>query len=259
MSKRTIRLIVVAAALALAVAGAAYAADKPTVIRLGNLILTIDGGITPTKLPKHRMAPLGFHASGELATVDGSHPPAWKESSFDVDKDVEVDVSGIPACRKGQLLAQNSTHAKQACPGSILGQGRGSVEVAFPEQRPFEATGPVLLFNGGERNGVTTFFLHTYVAIPAPTAIVVTAKLTRERKGPYGIHIQTAIPLIAGGSGSITQFELGASRFVTYRGKRHSFLFARCSDGSLVAGGAIEFRDGTIMSGQILRACTPTS
>lgn len=258
MSKRTRRLIAVALAVALAVAGAAYAADKPTVIQLGNLILTINGGITPTKLPKQQMAPIGFHASGDLATVDGSHPPAWKTSSFDVDRDVAVDVGGIPVCHKGQLVAQNSANARRACPGSILGQGKGSVEVAFPEQTPFDASGPVLLFNGGERGGVTTFYLHTYVAIPAPTAIVVTSKVTREKKGRYGLHIQTAIPLIAGGSGSITHFELEANRFVTYKGKRHSFLLARCPDGSLIAGGSVRFRDGTILSGQILRACTPT-
>jgi hypothetical protein len=258
MSKRTRRVIALATALALTVAAVAYAADKPTVIRLGNLILTVNGGITPSKLPKQRMAPIGFHASGDLATADGSHPPAWKTSSFDVDRDVAVDVSGIPVCHRGQLLARNSADAKRACPGSILGQGKGSVEVAFSEQLPFEASGPVILFNGGERGGVTTFYLHAYVAIPAPTAIVVTAKVTRERKGHYGLHIQTTSPLIAGGSGSITHFELGANRVVTYKGERRSFLFARCPDGSLIAGGSVTFRDGTILSGHILRACTPT-
>jgi hypothetical protein len=256
MRKRLSLALAVAAVVA--AAAAAVTAAAPTVVHLGNLILSIDGGVTPTHLPKDKPAPIGFWASGDLKTADGSHPPALKESSFDIDRDVLIDVHGIPTCRRRQLLATTSANAKRSCPGALLGQGKGTVEVAFPEQKPFDASGPLLLFNGGERNGVTTLYVHAYVSIPAPTAIVATAKLVREHKGPYGIHIQTSVPLVAGGSGSVTHFELGASRFFTYQGKRYSFAFARCRDGRLAAQGFVTFRDGTKMSGRIVRTCTPS-
>lgn len=258
MSKRLIRLIALAIALALTATGVALAVNKATVIRFGDLVLTINGGVNPTRLPKHQLVPIGFQASGSLATDDGSHPPALRKSAFDVDKDIVVDVSGIPTCRKRQLVAQSTAGAKRACPGSILGQGRATVEVAYPEQKPFDAGGPLVLFNGGERNGVTTLYLQTYVAVPAPTAVVVTAKLTREHRGPYGLRIESTIPVIAGGSGSITGFELRANRYTEYKGKRRSFLFARCADGRFEAKGIGEFSDGLRMSGSLVRTCVAT-
>ncbi len=256
MKKRLIWSVVAAVALAVICAGAVLAAQQPTVVRAGNLALTVNGGITPTNLPRHELAPIGFHASGDLATIDGSHPPALQEASFDVDKDFVVDVGGIPVCRKGQLDARSTKGAERACPGAILGHGSGSVEVAFPEQKPFEAVGPVLLFNGGEKGGATTFHLHTYIAIPAPTAVVVTGKVTRQDKGPYGLLIQATIPPIAGGSGSITHFELTASRHAAYEGDRYSFVFAKCADGRFQSRGTIVFADETRLSGALVRTCT---
>jgi hypothetical protein len=260
MGKRLILAVAAVSVLAIAAAGAlaAGAREMPTVVRAGNLVLTLNGNITPTRLPKREPVAVGFHASGALATVDGSHPPAWRESSFDVSKDISIDVHGIPTCRKEELVARSTSAAEAACGDAVLGTGKGSVEVAFPEQAPIEATGPILLVNGGEKGGVVTFYLHTYVSIPAPTAVVATAKVTKENKGPYGLHIQVMVPRIAGGSGSITNFELSANRYVSVNGKRQGFLFARCSDGRFQAKGTVVFSDGSSLSGGIVRTCTST-
>lgn len=248
-----------AALVALVVAGTcaavAVAAEK-TVVMVGNLVLTLDGDIAPKQLPKDRFAPIGFWASGDLNTVDGSHPPAWESGSFDIDRDVRIDVSDFPACPRARLVARSTSDAIDACPGAILGRGRGKVDVAFPEQPVIHASGPILFFNGGERGGVTTFYLHTYVSIPAPTAVVVTATVTRVRDKPYGIRIESRVPPIAGGAGSITGFELRGDRYSDFRGKRRSWLFARCSDGRFDARGRIDFGDGTVMAAQIIRTCT---
>jgi hypothetical protein len=250
------------AALALAVfllagaAGIAVAREKPTVVRAGNLVLTINGGVTPTALPKDKLTAIAFHASADLATVDGSHPPAFKESSFEVDKDVAIDVSGIPACRKSQLENRSTADAKGACPKAILGGGTGKVEVAFPEQNPIHATGPLVLFNGGVKGGVTTFYIHAYVAIPAPTAVVATVTARRISNGPYGLRFDAKLPPIAGGSGSPTYFDLHTSRFVKDKsGHRRGFVFAKCPDGRLQAKGSATFRDGTTLFGAIVRVC----
>jgi hypothetical protein len=258
MKKQLMWAVTAAMTLAVAIAGLALAAEQPTVVREGKLVLTVNGGIFPKRLPKREAVPIGFHASGDLKTIDGSHPPAWRESSFDVDRNVLIDVKGIPACAGSKLAAQSTKSAERACRGAILGRGSGGVEVSFPEQEPIEASGPILLFNGGERGGVTTFYLHTYVSIPAPTAVVAVARVTRVSKGPYGLHVQVSVPRIAGGAGSITHFELGASRFVTIAGKRHSFLYARCGNGRFLARGVVVFSDGTRLAGGLVRACTAT-
>ena len=105
------------------------------------MVLNLNGGVTPKALPKHSFAPLGFYASGSLSTVDGSHPPALSEAVFDVDRDIVVDVEGLPACRLDQLEARDTRQAEAVCGDAILGKGSATVEVAFPEQAPFDAPG----------------------------------------------------------------------------------------------------------------------
>lgn len=247
------------AAIAL-VGGLAFAAkpkkEQPVVVRAGNMVLTLDGGVTPTALPKARFAPLGFHASGSLATVDGSHPPALRKAVFDSDKDIVVDVEGLPVCRYEQLVALDARRAEAACGDAILGKGSATVRVAFPEQAPFNATGPLILFNGGERGGAITLFVYTYVAVPVPTAVLSTATLTTQRKGPYGLHSVIEVPRIAGGAGSFIRGNIRARRIYTYKGERRSVLSGRCPDGRIQARGTFHFRDGSQISGNVVRTCT---
>lgn len=247
---------VAAVALVGGLAIAAKPKEQPVVVRAGNMVLTLDGGVTPTTLPRKEFVPLGFHASGSLATLDGSHPPALRKTVFDSDKDIVVDVDGLPACRYEQLVALDTKRAEAACGDAILGKGSATVRVAFPEQAPFDTTGPLILFNGGERGGAVTLFVYTYVAVPAPTAIVSTATLTRQRKGPYGLHSVIEIPRIAGGAGSFIRGNISARRVYTYKGEQRSVLSGRCPDGMVRARGTFYFRDGSQISGSLLRACT---
>src|SRR6188768_3518954 len=103
--------------------------SKPTVVRAGNLVLEVDGDVTPDALPERKFAPMGFWGSAKLSTIDGSHPPALRESVFDGDKDVVVGVEGLPVCRIGQLRAVETKKAEAACGDAILGRGSATVEV----------------------------------------------------------------------------------------------------------------------------------
>jgi hypothetical protein len=239
--------------------GLAIAKDKnpkPTVVRAGNMVLEIDGNVTPKVLPKNRFAPMGFWGSAKLSTVDGSHPPALVGSVFDVDKDVAVSVEGLPACGIEQLRAVETKRAEGACGGAILGRGNATVEVAFPEQKPFNSTGPLIFFNGGERNGVVRVLVYTYVSVPAPTAVIATAEISRISKGAFGLRVKTRIPRIAGGAGSFVAARFSMRRVYTYRGRHRSVLSARCPDGLLRAKGVFTFSDDTVLSGSIIRPCT---
>jgi hypothetical protein len=229
---------------------------KPTVVRAGNMVLEIDGNVTPQVLPKHHFAPMGFWGTAKLSTVDGSHPPALKRSAFEVDKDVVVSVQGLPACRIDQLRAVDTKRAEAVCGDAVLGHGSATVEVAFPEQKPFNSTGPLIFFNGGERNGVVSVFAYTYVSVPAPTAVIATAEIRRVSKGAFGLRIETRIPRIAGGAGSFVAARFSMRRVYTYKGKRRSVISGRCSDGLLRAKGVFTFDDATALSGSVFRTCT---
>lgn len=259
MSRHLIRVIAIAVGLASVSAAVAFAAlgGNEKIWCAGNICVTDDGGIAPSKLPKRGKAPITARLNGEIETRDGTHPPALESIDLDIDRTIGVDAVGLPTCRSAQLQARSSTAAKRACAEAIVGSGKAEVEVAFPEQTPFRSTGPIVLFNGGVKGRTTTVFLHAYVDVPAPTAIVVKATITRVDQGRFGLHVAARIPKIAGGSGSATMFDLKVGRKFTYRGEEKSFLVAGCPTGTWLTKGRAVFGDGTRLSILHPFACTP--
>ena len=257
-SFRRTTLIAVSLALAFALVLAAGASGERKVECAGNICVSDDGGISPTKLPRHGAAPVTARLIAGIESRDGTHPPALQSVRIDVDKTLSVDAVGLPTCRISQIKATSSTAARRTCGAAIVGSGEAEVEVAFPESVPFRATGPLILFNGGVHGGTTTVLLHAYVDVPAPTAIVVKATISRIHEGPYGMRIQARIPKIAGGSGSVTHFMIKVGRRYTYKGRQKSFISAGCPTGSWRVKGHAEFSDGTALGLTHLFSCTPT-
>jgi hypothetical protein len=232
------------------------AAEKPTTVRAGNLELTLNGGFAPTALSKTKLTPIDFFGSGAISTVDGTHPPALREFILETDKNAEFTTKGLPACRSGQLQSQDSDHARAICKGSIIGTGTGKAEIAFPEQKPIPVTSPLTIFNGGTKGGVITLFIHLYITVPTPAAIVTTVKISKIHNGRLGLKSVASVPKIAGGSGSATYFGFSINKQFTYKGKKVSVLSAKCPDGKLMAHGTAVFADGTRASASIIRTCT---
>lgn len=260
MTRKLIYISAVMAGLALLMASGA-AGDLGTRKEecVGVLCVGDNGGISPTKLPKHGAAPVTARIIGEISTRDGSHPPAIQQLEADIDHTIQVDAVGLPTCSERQLEASSSATAKKVCGDAIIGSGSAEVEVAFPEQKPFRATGPLLLFNNGVHGGTTNFLLHAYVDVPAPTAVIVKAKVTRIHSGRYGLHLEAHIPTIAGGAGSATAFDLKIGRRYTYKGRKKSFLTASCPTGSWATKGSLLFSDQTRLGFTHVFTCTPTA
>jgi hypothetical protein len=260
MKRELIWITGVAAALALVAAGVA-AGDRGTRQEhcVGVLCVGDDGGISPTKLPQHGGAPVTARIEGEVSTRDGSHPPALQDVEADIERTIRVDAVGLPVCKLSQLRATSSAAAKKACGEAIVGSGTAEVEVAFPEQKPFRSTGPLLLFNGGVHGATTSVFLHAYVDVPAPTAVIVPATVTRIHKGRFGLRLEAHIPVVAGGAGSATAFEIEIGRRYTYKGRKKSFLTASCPTGSWATKGSLAFGDGTRIGFTHVFPCTPAA
>ncbi|HEU4706792.1 MAG TPA: hypothetical protein VFS64_06385 [Solirubrobacterales bacterium] len=238
--------------IAASVAGIASAAGGgPVTAEAGNIKFTFDGGFSPTKLPKNKLAPIALSASGKIETKDGSHPPALKEVEVETDKNGTIDVKGVPVCKSGQLQSRDTKAAEKVCGSAIIGTGTTSVEIAFPEQKPIPVNSKLLVFNGGTAGGTTTLFIHAYITVPTPAAIVTTVKIKKIHKGRYGTLSIASIPKIAGGSGSVKSFSLTI-------GNKKKVLFAKCPDGKLQAHATSKFADGTKVSAGIIRTCTGT-
>jgi hypothetical protein len=248
MRKRLIWTLALGAAVAVAVAGIATAA-KPTIIRAGNLILTLNGDFTPKKLPKNKLAPITLNISGKIATADGTHPPAMREAVVETDKNGAVEAKGVPVCTSGKLQAQTTKNAEKACKKAIVGKGTTVAEVEFPEQAPIDVNSKLLAFNGGVKGGKTTIFIHAYFTSPISGAIVTTVKIQKVHHGRYGLKSVATIPKIAGGSGSVQSFNLTFNR--------PGYLLAKCPDGHLNAKATGIFDDGSRLTGTFVRSCTP--
>lgn len=248
MRKRVVLTIALVIALCAAVVGRVLAVEPPIVVRSGNVEMTIQGTGWPDALPKHKLAPISFKASGKIATVDGTHPPALEEVIVDVGERVGVNAGQFPTCTKQEIAATSTEQAERSCHDAIIGRGSGKVEVEFAEQKPFTATGPLVIFNGGEKDGKAMFLVHAYVAVPSPTAIVTTVVLTKEHKGPYRLHAVGTIPPIAGGAGSVTGFSMSLDR--------KGYFVAACNNGHFSIKVSAKYHDGTRVKGGFIRTCT---
>jgi len=247
MRKYWMLTMALGALIAVSVAGlAAAAGEKPVTVEAGNLVFTFNGGFSPSKLPKKKLAPISLKASGVIKTKDGSHPPALKEVVLESDKNGTINTKGIPVCKSGQLQSRDTKAAEKACKKAIIGSGQTTVEVQFPEQNPIDVNSKLIVFNGGTSGGKTTLYIHAYFSAPVTGAIVTTVKIKKVHNGRYGLKSVATIPKIAGGSGSVKTFNL----------KINKGLSAKCPDGKLQAHATSVFADGTKASATILRTCT---
>jgi hypothetical protein len=258
MRKRSTRILALGVVLAVVAVGIATAGEQPTVVRVDNVVVTFDGGVTPKRLPRNELAPIAFNASGKVKTTDGSHLPALEEVVIEADKNSSINAKGLPVCTSGKLQAQDTKHAEEACKPAIVGEGITDAEVEFPEQPPFVAHSKLLAFNGGVKGGVTTLYIHAYFSAPVSGAIVTTVKVSKIHKGRFGLKSVATIPKIAGGYGSVKAFSLTVGRSFTYKGKKQSYLLAKCPDGHLNAHGTAVFQGGPTVSAEVVRSCTPT-
>jgi hypothetical protein len=259
--RRLALTLAIGASLAFAAAALAVTANKPIKVIVGNLEIVANGNFSPTKLPKNKLAPITLNISGKVRTLDGKHPPALRELVVETDKNGTVNAKGLAVCASSKLQAQTSDKAREACEPALVGEGKTSVEVEFPEQRPFTAKSELLAFNGGVSGGKTTIYLHAYLSSPVSAAVVATVKISKVHNGRYGLKSITTVPKIAGGYGSPVSFSLKLGRKFSYKGKQQGYLLAKCPDGHLNAKGTGIFTnsDGTTarLSGALVRTCTP--
>src|SRR5690606_31808810 len=118
---------------------------------------------------------------------DGKHPPAARTFEGEVDRNGALNPKGLPVCKQGQLEARTTEAALKACKGALIGKGSAQAEVEFAESAPFDARGPLLVFNGGGTAKKTKILVHVYANVPAPTAFITQVFVTRINKGKFGL------------------------------------------------------------------------
>ncbi len=247
--------LVTIAAVVLVVVGNASAVT----VLAGDLVIEVDGSISPKALPKDKPVPISFHGSASVATKDSTHIPPALSTELLVDKHITIDTTGLPTCTLAQLKSSPPAAVMRACGDALIGKGTSTAEVEFPEQPAFSAKGPLLAFNGPAEGGYGAGAYHeqlyyVYADVPVPTALIAVAKVSRAT-GPYGYAISISIPKIAGGAGSFSGAEFTIGRSWTYMGRKHSFLNAECANGHFDSRVKVDFGDGSHVIGNVPQTC----
>jgi len=249
MNKRFAVLIAAVIVTAVLVVGGIATAAKPVTTVSGDIHTEFNGDFSPKVLSKKKLTPISFWISGRMKTLSGEHIPPMREFLLEGDKNASISVKGIPVCPPGKLQSTTSAAARKACGKMLIGDGKAEAEIKFPDQPAILVKSELLAFNGGFRGGVTTLYLHAYITVPTPAAIITVVKVKKVKKGRYGLQSVATIPKIAGGSGSVTFFKLTLDKGI---------LSAKCPDGHLNARGTAEFQTTppTSLNGAVVRPCT---
>ncbi len=255
--RRRLRHVRVAALLAaLALLAAVGSSAFGQTVRAGNLIVTIEGGFTPHKLPKKDPASITLSARSTIRTADGTHLPALDELNLFFDKHTGVYTKGLPVCTTAELYNTLTAQAKNICKGAIIGNGQAGAEIAFPEQAPFFAKAPMVIFNGPPRNGHPVFIFHVHAHVPAPTTFITTAEIGKA-SGLYGTSVYIKVPTIVAGQGSLSFAELSIHKKWSSKRGEQTLLYGTCPSGHFYVRGALTFTGGFKMAGKVVRSCTP--
>src|SRR5690606_2350994 len=151
----------------------------------------------------------------------------------DFDRRGTLDVRGLARCKPNRLKNTKTKRARKLCRAALVGSGRASAIIDFPDQEPFKASGPLLAFNGPKRGKRHTIVFHVFAHVPVPTTFVVPAPITNAPGKQWGKRVTIKVPPIAGGNGVLTDAVIKVGRRWRHRGKRRSYLLAKCPTGTL--------------------------
>jgi hypothetical protein len=209
-----------------------------------SLLVRFDGGFAPRSLPRNRDVPVKVKLNTSIKTADGSRPPQLRQISFGVNRYGRITTRGLPSCRPELLESTNPRVALERCRSALVGRGDFTANVEFPDRDPFPAHGQILAFNG-RVGGRPAILLHIHGSAPVEITVVLKFKIRHPARGRFGTVLATRIPRLASDLGYVTNVSLEFDRRYRYRGRRYSFLSARCAAPFGFPGAIFSFTRGT--------------
>jgi hypothetical protein len=228
--------------------------------RKGDLIVSFQGEIKPSELPRTKPAPVSVRVAGNVKTTKGLRLPQLRKISVAINRSGRLFDKGLPTCQVERIQPATEEVARQRCADSIVGFGHVTLVVRLPSQADYISRNNMLAFNGPREGGKKLILAQVYSKNP-PGAIILTFTVSR-RGGAYGNVIETTLPEYAENWAYLTQFDLTLGRTYTYRGEKRSYVSASCAapanfPGALFpfAKATYEFATGEVVTTKIMRHC----
>jgi len=209
----------------------------------GNLIVSLNGGIDPLELPRHRSAPVGVHLQGEIRSEDGSALPRLDQVRLELAGPGLLSTRGLPKCPGARLRNANSHQALHRCSAALVGEGSVEASIFIPEQRPFTIRGKLLAFNGLAGGGHAAVWMHIFSYEP-PISLAV--PFVREPGiGSFRTALVASLPEWVGPYPHLAAFDLTLFRRFSYRGEVRSYASASCPVPKPFTAGFLSFARAT--------------
>jgi hypothetical protein len=214
------------------------AVSSAEVDQVENIRVNFDADFTPHALPRSRPAPIQVKIEGDIATTDGTHPPALRRLEVALHRSGKLYSKGLPVCTAPLLQSTDAKTAMQRCGGAIVGHGSFSADVTLG--REVLTTGTIRAFNSRQK-GKRALLLHLFAAVPVRFTLVVPLTIGHREDGQFGTVLRANVPRLGGGLGSITQIQLTIGRRYSFDGKLRSYASAACEAPDILPGGVFTF------------------
>jgi hypothetical protein len=258
MRIRLTLVLAVAVCAAVLIAGGAAAVQSPTLQGPDGNTQSIAVGYKPTKLSKKTPEPITL----EVKTATGTTNPAANNGApipavqaiVDFAKGTQIFSKGYPTCDAALLQNTSTEAALEACKKAQIGSGIGTADLVVGT-KIFPVTTTITAFNGKPEGGKPVILLHTYSQTPVQTTLVLVGVVRNLNKEGYGPRLDVTIPLIAGGQGAITSFQVKIAKKFRYKGELRSYVSATCPTKTMKSRGQFVFRDGQSLTPTVKQAC----
>lgn len=259
MRKRSYLVVLLAVAVAAAVSASAALGGST-----GSPVVAADGNsqavgvvFSPKKLGKKTFTPAALEVTTALSNPSSSNgvPVPTTNVVIDFDQNVKIFTKGVPTCSASQLQSVSTEIALEKCGKAKIGSGTGTALLPVGG-KVFTINPVVTAFNGAPKGGKPVILLHVYSTTPIQTTLVLTGTVKSYNKQGYGPRLDVEVPLLAGGAGALTYFNVKVKKTYRYKGKSVSYISAKCPNSKkLKARSVFTFKDGQTANPTYVQTC----
>jgi hypothetical protein len=218
------RLVVALTLAVLLLLGVGWASAERS--QTGNLIVSLKGGISPIKLPRHSVAPVAVQLAGGVQTSDNSPVPRVNSIKLELAWRGELNTRGLAVCPRIRLSTTTGAQARRLCGGALVGNGHLYAQIFLPHQTPFGIRAHLLAFNGKTKVGRPAVWVHGFSSNP-PVSFVLPFTV-HHGEGAFKTVLVSVIRRAIGPWPRVANFEINVSRHFRYQGRSRSYLNASC-------------------------------